>query len=497
MVKKIIISYFNNLAVTLQGNKVQQIILVNKIYQLNDIYIGKVNKIFSSINAAFINLGQNRRSGFIHMSDLKSVKRDMQSFRISDVLSVNQILLVQVIKEPTFSKGPRLTANIHLHGKYIVLMPFCNLIFISSNIYDSNERLHLYSLAILIKPKSMGILIKSAASEVYESLILQDLNLLIQQWSFLQKKFILTNLPSILYKDEDLVKKIVRDFYEKNISKIIVDSRLFLDLIYYYLKKWSYITPSITTKLYLYDKQLCLLDKFYVKRTIRNALKSKVNLWHGGYLFIQSYEALTVIDVNSGSFNKLNSSKDTILRTNLYAAVEIAYQLRLRNINGVIVIDFIDMSSHRDKIKLLENFNKLLSSDDCCPQVVQLSELGLLELTRRRKNQSLREAFQISSAKYLGNFKQFSELEVQSKSFFSIPNYSFNNQSYVNKNIRYLFFNKYFNRNRLLKNKFFVVPHSFLDKYFYFFNEVFPLRFFHPKANYVVPLHFYVQCTKY
>nr|YP_009396532.1 ribonuclease E [Vertebrata australis]ARW65718.1 ribonuclease E [Vertebrata australis] len=497
MVKKIIISYFNNLAVTLHGSKVQQIILVNKIYQLNDIYIGKVNKIFSSINAAFVNLGQNCRSGFIHMSDVKSLKRDIQSFRISDVLSVNQMLLVQVIKEPTSNKGPRLTANIHLHGKYIVLMPFCNLVFISNHIYDSNERLHLYSLAILIKPKSTGLLIKACASGVSESLILHDLSSLIEQWSFLQKKFILTNLPSILYKDEDLVKKVVRDFYERKISKIVVDSRLFLDLIYYYLKKWSYVTPSITTKVYLYNKQLCLLDKFYVKRTIKNALKSKVNLWQGGYLFIQSYEALTVIDVNSGSFNKLNSSKDTVLRINLYAAIEISYQLRLRNINGLIVIDFIDMSSQRDKIKLLESFNKLLSGDDCCPQIVQLSELGLLELTRRRKSQSLREVFQVSSSKSLRNIKQCSEFEFQSKFFFSMSNYYFNNQSYVNKNIRYLFFDRYFNKSRLLKNKFFVVSCSFLDKYFYFFNETYPLRFFHPKANYIMPLHFYIKFTKY
>nr|YP_009394472.1 ribonuclease E [Vertebrata thuyoides]ARW63034.1 ribonuclease E [Vertebrata thuyoides] len=497
MVKKIIISYFNNIAVTLHGSKVQQVILVNKIYQLNDIYVGKVNKIFSSINAAFINLGQNRRSGFIHMSDVKTLKRYSQSFRISDVLSVNQMILVQVIKEPTFNKGPRLTANIHLHGKYIVLMPFCNLVFISNYIYDSNERLHLYSLAILIKPKLMGLLIKASASGVSESLILHDLNSLIQEWSFVQKKFILTDLPSILYKDEDLVKKVVRDFYEKNISKIIVDSRLFLDLIYYYLKKWSYVSPCISTKVYLYNKQLCLLDRFYIKRIIKNALKSKVNLWHGGYLFIQSYEALTVIDVNSGSFNKLNSSKDTVLRINLYAAIEIAYQLRLRNINGVVVIDFIDMSSQRDKIKLLENFNKLLSSDDCCPQIIQLSDLGLLELTRRRKNQSLREVFQISSINYLKRIKQFSEFESQSKFFFSLSGYYFNNQSYVNRNIKYLFFHRYFNSSRLLKNKFSKTSYSCLGKYFYFFNETYPLRFFHPKANYIVPLHFYTQSTKY
>nr|YP_009394261.1 ribonuclease E [Leptosiphonia brodiei]ARW62823.1 ribonuclease E [Leptosiphonia brodiei] len=486
MVKKIIISYFNSIAVIVQETKVQQIILVNKIYQLNDIYIGKVHKIFSSINAAFVNLGPNRRSGFIHMSDLKNLKRDAQFFRIRDILSINQLLLVQIIKEPTFNKGPRLTANIHLHGKYVVLMPFCNVIFISNLIYDSNERLYLYSLAILIKPKSIGVLIKSSASGVSESLILHDLALLLQQWYFLQKKFVLIDPPSILYKDEDLVKKVIRDIYEKSITKIVVDSRYFLNLSYYYLKKWSYISPSTKTKIYLYDNHCCILDKFHIKSSIKNALKSKVSLWHGGYLFIQSYEALTVIDVNSGSFNKLNSSKDTILRINLYAAIEISYQLRVRNINGVIIIDFIDMFSQRDKLKLIEHFSGLLSNDDCSPKIVQLSELGLLEVTRRRKSQSLKEVFQL-----------FPVSNFYSRFFISISNYYLHAQSAVNKGIKYLFFNKSFNKNRPLRNKFSIFSYSFTSKYLYFSNTVHALRFFYPTANYIVPLILYIRYVKY
>nr|YP_009394681.1 ribonuclease E [Polysiphonia elongata]ARW63243.1 ribonuclease E [Polysiphonia elongata] len=497
MVKKIIISYFNNIAVIVQGTKVQQIILINKIYQLNDIYIGKVHKIFSSINAAFVNLGQNRRSGFIHMSDIKNLRRDTQSFRISDILSINQLLLVQIIKEPNSNKGPRLTANIHLHGKYVVLMPFCNVVFISNLIYDSNERLYLYSLAILIKPKLIGLLIKSSASGVSESLILYDLVLLLKQWCFLQKKFISINAPSILYKDEDLVKKVIRDIYDKSISKIVVDSRYCLNLVYYYFKKWSYISPSTKTKIYLYDKNFCILDKFHIRSSIKNALKSKVSLWHGGYLFIQSYEALTVIDVNSGSFNKLNSSKDTILRINLYAAIEISYQLRVRNINGVIIIDFIDMFSQRDKLKLMEHFSRLLSSDDCVPKIVQLSELGLLELTRRRKSQSLREVFQLSSLKNFKYFKQSSISNFYSRFLIGISSYYFNTQSSVNKSIKYLFFNKYFNKGRPLKNKFPVFSYSFVSKYFYFSNSLYVLRFFYPKANHIVPLVLYTRYAKY
>ncbi len=499
MVKKIIISYFNNIAVLVQGTRVQQIILTNRIYQLNDIYIGKVHKIFSSINAAFINLGHNRRSGFIHMSDIRNLKRKTQSFRISDILSVNQVLLVQIIKEPTFNKGPRLTANIHLHGKYVVLMPFCSTVLISNLIYDSNERLYLYSLGILIKPKLMGLLLKSSASGVSESLILRDLGSLMQQWYFLQKQFIVTYAPALLYKDEDLIQKIIRDVYEKNISKIVVDSRYLLNLIYYYLRKWSYISPSTRTKIYLYSNHDCVLDKFYIKSSIKDALRSKVNLLHGGYLFIQNYEALTVIDVNSGSFNKLNSSKDTVMKINLYAAIEISYQLRVRNINGVIIIDFIDMSSQRDKLKLIEHFNRLLIDDDCVPKIIQLSELGLLELTRRRKSQTLREVFSYSSTKDFDYSNQYYSSNFYAR-FFNImskTDYDIQAQSSINQDIRYLFFNKRFTSGVQLRNKFSIVSYPLVSKYFYFSNKTYVLRFFYPKANYLVPLVLYTFSAGY
>lgn len=493
MVKKIIISYFNNVAVVLQGIKVQYITLVSRIYQLNDIYVGKVDKIFSSINAAFIDLGQSNRSGFIHFSDIKNLKRKTQFIRINDILAVNQLLLVQVIKEPTLNKGPRLTANIHIHGKYIALMPFCNFVFISSSIYDYNERFHLYSLGILIKPHSMGLLVKSSASGVSESLILHDLDKLLKQWSFLQKKFIISKFPSILYKDEDLVKRIIRDFYDKTVCKIIVDSNYSLNLVYYYLKQWSYISPNILTKIYLYDRETCILSRFNVKSSIRNALKSKVNLWQGGYVFIQSYEALTVIDVNSGSFNKLDSSRDTVLRVNVFAATEIAYQLRLRNISGVIIVDFIDMLSQRDKIKLLDQFKKLLLNDECSPQIFQLSELGLLELTRRRKRQSLREIFSATSTNSDNlNISSFDSLYFKISS--RAPTRYFSYSDSLNKNIKCLFFNKCFFRRRLLRNKFSLCI-SFSSKYFYFRGEYNVSYFFCPQANYIVPVFLYIRFT--
>nr|YP_009391980.1 ribonuclease E [Periphykon beckeri]ARW60328.1 ribonuclease E [Periphykon beckeri] len=494
MVKKIIISYFNSVAAVVQTSKVQEVVLINRIYQVNDIYVGVVQKIVSSINAAFINLGQYGRSGFIHLSDLKTLKRSKKSSSINDLLSINQLILVQVVKEPTFNKGPRLTSNIHLHGKYVVLMPFCNIVLISNHIYDSNERVYLYSLAILIKPNLMGLIIKSCAQGVAESLILQDLDLLIRQWSFIQKKIIFTVIPSLIYKDEDLVKKILRDYYDKSVKRIVVDSQDALKLVYYYLKKWFYVSPDIKTQIQFYDKHFCVLDKFYVKHAIKQFLKPKVNLLYGGSLFVENYEALTVIDVNSGSFNKFYSSTETILRINFYAAIEIAYQLKVRNINGVIIIDFIDMYSCRDQLKLLEHFNKLLTFDNCAPQVIQLSELGLLELTRRRRSQSLQEMFNQSFSICCANYLLISDLRFDF--FFNTFGKNLKNKYSSNKNITSLFFSKKFQFSKIMKNKLTISSNFILDRYFSFADYRNLLCFFYPKANYLIPLFFYYQLAK-
>nr|QCI06480.1 ribonuclease E [Erythroglossum lusitanicum] len=492
MVKKIIISYFNNLAAIIHNNKIEEILVINQNYQVNDIYIGTVQKIFSSINAAFIKLGKYGKSGFIHLSDSKSLKRSRYINHITDILSINQVILVQVIKEPTGNKGPRLTANIHLHGKYLILMPFCNTISVSHKIYDDNERKYLYSLSILIKPEMMGLLVKPSAEGITEKVILQDLDYLKKQWYFIEKLVITQSSPMLIYKDEDLIKRVIRDFYEKSIKKIIIDSENGLKLLYYYLSKWQCISPIAYTKLQLYDKSECILEQFNIKKTIKEVLKPKVKLLSGGYIFIENYEALTVIDVNSGSFNKSDNSKETILRTNFYAAIEIAYQLRIRNINGVIIIDFIDMRSQRDQLQLLEHFNRLLKLDHAKPQIVQLSELGLVELTRRRRGQSLQEIFgnlNIKKSKFRFFFNHQFSLNINNN----------NSQKHIlaYKNIRSLFFNKKFSKNILLEYKFFYAFVYLYSKYFISIDDINTIHLFNPKANYIIPLVFYLSFIKY
>lgn len=496
MVKKIIISYFNSIAAIVQENRVEEIVVINDNYQVNDIYIGIVQKIFSSINAAFVKLGKHGKSGFIHLNDIKPLKRSYKFSHITDILSVNQLILVQVIKEPTFNKGPRLTANIQLQGRYIVLMPFCDVVIVSSKIYDNNERMHLYSLAVLSKPDSMGLLIKSAAQGVLETVLLNDLDLLVKQWLFIQKMVFITPKPCLVYKDEDIVRKIVRDFYDKTISKMIIDSKHGLRLTYYYLKKWSCISSVNMTKLQVYNNQDCILNKFDVKQTIKTVLRPKVKLLCGGYIIIEHYEALTIIDVNSGSFNKPDNSRDTILRINLYAAMEIAYQLRIRNINGVIVVDFIDMYFQKDQLKLLEHFNNILNLDNAKPQVVQLSRLGLLELTRRRKGQSLQELFSKPELVPLKYSNSCFPDRLYFKLFSSISNKYYSSKFLVNRNIYSLFFSKHFNRTKLLVSKSFNFNQLIYRKYFTLIDYSHLVYLFNPKANYIVPLVFYFKVIK-
>nr|QCI05596.1 ribonuclease E [Cryptopleura ramosa] len=495
MVKKIIISYFNNLAAIVYNNKIEEILVVNQNYQVNDIYIGIVQKIFSSINAAFIKLGKYGKSGFIHFSDIKFLKRSKYINHINEILFINQRVLVQVVKEPTVHKGPRLTANIHLHGKYLILMPFCNTISVSHKIHDDNERRYLYSLSILMKPEMMGLLVKSSAKGISENIILRDLDYLKKQWFFIEKAIITKSCPSLIYKDEDLIKRVVRDFYEQSIKKIIVDSEEGLKLLYHYLSKWDCISPISSTELQLYDKSKCILEEFYVKEAIKEALKPKVKLSSGGYIFIENYEALTIIDVNSGSFNKSGNSKETILRTNCYAAIEIAYQMRIRNINGVVIIDFIDMHSQRDQLQLLEHLNRLLKLDNSKPQIVQLSELGLVELTRRRRGQSLKEIFGNIDSKYF-NSKFYLNNSLYLALSTNIYSQALDKNLLSNKNIRSLFFNKKFSKNILLEYKFFHSCIYLYNRYFIFIDKTNPVYFFNPKANYIVPLNFYIRHIK-
>lgn len=391
--QKIIISSINNLAAIVEKNKIQELVIITKTYQINDIYLGYVQKIFTNINAAFVKLSHYGKSGFVHVSDIKICNNLNKYKNILDLLSVKQKLLAQIIKEPTRNKGPRVTGNISLIGNYIVLMPFNNTLCVASQIYDNNERMYLRALGILIKPTTMGLLFKKSAIGITEDNLIKDLLSLKKQWSFIQKAALNSSCPSLLYKDKDIIKTIMRDSYNNNVKNIIIDSKVGFKKLFYSLNYCKTIVNVSNVDIQLYPKFNCILNSFNIRYAMTEVLKPRVQLASGGYIFIESVEALTVVDVNSGSFNQGDDSREAILKTNCLAASEIAYQLQLRNINGIVIIDFIDMPKYKDQIKVLQHLDKVLQLDRTKPQIIQLTELGLVELTRCRKGKSLLEIF--------------------------------------------------------------------------------------------------------
>nr|YP_009315253.1 Ribonuclease E [Yamadaella caenomyce]SCW23708.1 Ribonuclease E [Yamadaella caenomyce] len=396
MVKKIIISKLNDIAAIIQDSKIQELIVINNTYQLHDIYLGIVQKIFTSINAAFIQLNHEAKSGFIHVNDVKYLYNHLSTNPypdINQVLSIKQQLLVQIIKEPTPTKGPRLTTNIHLSGRYIILMPLNNTICIGQNIYDENERHFLKALGILIKPRNMGILFKTTAAGVSDELLIEEVTKLKSQWNFIEKSVVKIQPPHLIHYNRSLVHKIIREYIDRSNTIIISDCVLSLKQIYECYHDDIYGLYNAKVRFKLYKENKCILEAFQVNSLIFHILQPRVELTSGIYIFIESSEALTTIDVNSGSFNQYGKSQDSLLKTNCLAAKEIAYQLKVRNIHGIIIIDFIDMKSRRDQLLLLEHFYKAMKHDEAKPEIIQLSALGLVEVTRRRKGQSIVEIF--------------------------------------------------------------------------------------------------------
>ena len=393
MPKQIVIAEQHRVAAVFSEDQIQELIVAQGTHQVGDIYVGTVENVLPSIDAAFVNIGDSDRNGFIHVSDLGPLKLRRAAGSITELLAPQQKVLVQIMKEPTGNKGPRLTGNISLPGRYLVLMPFGRGVNLSRRIRNENERNRLRALAILLKPAGMGLLVRTEAEGVSEEAVIEDLEALQRQWENIQQEAIATAPPSLLNRDDDFIQRVLRDVYSADVNSIVVDSHTGLKRVRQHLMNWSGGRSPQGVFLDHHRERTPILEYYRVNAAIREALKPRVDLPSGGYIIIEPTEALTVIDVNSGSFTRSATARETVLWTNCEAAVEIARQLRLRNVAGVIIVDFIDMDSRRDQLQVLENFNKALRADKARPQIAQLSELGLVELTRKRQGQNIYELF--------------------------------------------------------------------------------------------------------
>jgi ribonuclease E len=394
MPKQIIIAEQHRIGAVFWEDQIQELVVATGQHQVGDIHLGLVENILPGIDAAFVNIGDTAdRNGFIHVSDLGPLRLRRSSGAITELLAPHQKVLVQILKEPTGNKGPRLTGNISLPGRYVVLMPFGRGVNLSRRIRSESERNRLRAVAILSKPRGMGLLVRTEAEGTSEDALLEDLDRLLKQWEIVQEEANTTRAPALLNRDDDFIQRVLRDMYSNDVNRIAIDSAQGVKRIKQFLVGWNNGTVPNNVSIDRHQERLPLLEYFRVNGAIREALKPRVDLPSGGYIIIEPTEALTVIDVNSGSFTQSRNSRETVLWTNCEAATEIARQLRLRNIAGVIVVDFIDMEYRKDQIHVLEHFTKQLRADKATPQISQLSELGLVELTRKRQGQNIYELF--------------------------------------------------------------------------------------------------------
>ena len=380
---KIVIAERDNIAAVIENGKVAEFFVHRGDIILGDVYLCQVENILPSIEAAFVNVGSDKM-GFLHAQDVGG------KGALQDKLKPKQKLVVQVVKEPVGHKGPRVTTEISLPGRFLVLMPNETGINVSKKITSSKERARLKSLVNLLKPVGVGVIVRTEAEGQTEADIQEDLEILLEKWNNIVTSAESMDPPSLLYRDQDLLYRVIREACNEETQEIIVDTGFALNRVQNLLQNW-HMNKNIDVTLYKGSEPL--LVAMDIHKEIKAALQMKVNLPSGGYLFIQTTEALTVIDVNSGKFTNSATQDETILKTNIEAVHEIARQLRLRNIGGMIIIDFIDMTNRIDKLTMMEELELAMEEDKAKPQVGQLSDLGLVEMTRHRQGQAISEIF--------------------------------------------------------------------------------------------------------
>jgi ribonuclease G len=376
---------------------------------VGDIYLGRVEAVLPGIQAAFVDIG-TEKSAFLHASDLvydeddeeledpedradeneeaddsKRAKR-IKAPAIQDVLKKGQDLLVQITKEPISTKGPRVTAQISLAGRFLVFMPSASRVGVSRKIGERAERQRLRELVQGVLPeRSGGVIVRTVGEDVTKETFQRELQTLMAQWKRIKRKTGFVRAPALLHRETNLTRGIIRDLFSTKIEGVQVDSKQVYNEIAEYLKA---IAPELVERLRLYEGNVPLFDKANIETEIRDLFKRRCDLPSGGYLIVEPTEALVSIDVNSGRFTGKKDPEKTILKTNMEAAREVARQLRLRDVGGIIVCDFIDMETRGNRDKVLQELRTHLGRDRARTRAFAVSDLGLVEMTRQRVRQS-------------------------------------------------------------------------------------------------------------
>ena len=387
---------------------------------VGDIYLGTVDAVLPGIQAAFVNIG-TEKSAFLHASDLiesededephdpddengngggsgnggggggggggSSGRSRRRLPNVAEELKKGQAKLVQVIKEPIGTKGPRVTAQVSLAGRFLVYMPFASRVGVSRKIENRDQRAKLREMVGKLVPKdSGGWIIRTVAEDLTEQSCKREIDHLHGLWKKIKRKSSSVRAPALLQRETSLTRGIIRDLFSDKVDSLLVDSKMLHNEIVQYLKQ---IDPDLIERVKLYNAEAPLFDEYDIEAEVRKLFLPRVELPTGGYLIIQPTEALTSIDVNTGRYTGKKDPESTILKTNLEAAREVARQLRLRDIGGIIVVDFIDMESRGNRDKVLQELRAHLGRDRARTKAFAVSELGLIEMTRQRVRPSL------------------------------------------------------------------------------------------------------------
>jgi ribonuclease G len=363
---------------------------------VGNIYKGRVVKILPGMQSAFVDIGLEK-AAFLHAADVVSgfdysiFGEDLEenvplNLPIEDLLQEGEEVFVQVSKDSIGSKGARVTSYITLPGRYLVLMPGVEHIGVSRKILNEEERTRLKNLVTKLKPKNFGFIIRTASEGCTEEDLKKDIEYLMLLWENIQKKKERVSSPHLLYSDLDLTLRSVRDLLSHEIDSLIIDSKEAYNRIVDFVNTYF---PKLISKIKLYEGAEPIFDAYGIELEIPKALGKRVWLKSGGYIVIDQTEALTSIDVNTGKFVGKASLEDTIFKTNMEAVKEIAYQIRLRNLGGIIIVDFIDMGKEENRQKLFSVFQEAMSKDRAKCTILEVSELGLIQMTRKRVRESL------------------------------------------------------------------------------------------------------------
>jgi ribonuclease G len=377
-------------------------------FAVGDLYLGKVKKLIPGLNAAFVDVGFEK-DAFLHYTDLSPYARSLLKFtqqaindqnsngfdfgtfqvepeiiktgKINEVLSGKPNVLVQILKEPIAAKGPRLSCEISLPGRFIVITPFNDIVAVSRKIHSADERKRLQKIIEAIKPKNFGVIVRTAAEGKNTAELHEDLSMLVETWKSIQENLRGAVPPAKILSEQTKTTSMLRDLLNEDFNKIVINDKTIYGDTKTYISR---IAPEKSEIVSFYNNGLPIFDQFGITKQVKAAFGKTVNLPSGAYLIIEHTEALHVIDVNSGYKSVSNNQEQNALETNMEAAAEISRQLRLRDLGGIIVVDFIDMKLPDNKRKLVESMEEFMRPDRAKHAVLPISKFGLMQITRQR-----------------------------------------------------------------------------------------------------------------